>query len=79
MMSFGKCDIILLRIQIRRDYASIGDYILIEKLAHERRKRADGKLEAERDCTNLRVAFVLNDFPYHIEEGIEHHVSVILL
>lgn len=57
---------------VRNDYASVGDFIKIdvfEAAVHS----SDGKKHAvDVEHASERVVWRLNDFPYNLEDGIQH-------
>ena len=60
---------------IRKEYASMADYILAKIFRYET-EEVDGKKKAlaPLDMETPQVHFVPNDFPYDFEDPIEHHV-----
>ena len=62
---------------LRQEWQSVYDQILYSKFALEKRKNDDGKLYAYPPVSELegiRKCVVRNDFPYYLDDGIEHWV-----
>jgi hypothetical protein len=64
------------RTLINEQYVSMGDMVLERKLGYKTSiDPSSGKLKAQPPSpTVARTSFLANDFPYYMEDGIEHHV-----
>jgi hypothetical protein len=65
--------------RLLREWRSIHDYVLCEKFGVERRPASTGLFSAGDESTkqkqrNVTIVLVRNDFPYSMEDSIEHWV-----
>mmetsp|Transcript_11925 Transcript_11925/g.35717 ORF Transcript_11925/g.35717 Transcript_11925/m.35717 type:complete len:227 (+) Transcript_11925:405-1085(+) len=65
------------RRKMLQQYVSIADYVMITKLDFSAETTEDGKIQAghppDEPDGRAHITFKPNDFPYHMDPGIEHH------